>query len=170
MVAHGGSGTGLAQDATLQAILAKLGVSTPSGGSGTGFAQDASLQALLLAIVNATQFNVVRVNFGGTGGAQASPYAAKPQDFVIADSSAGAIVINYPLLTQGQWVSVMQDSATAFTNTITCNPHAGDLDQPPPDNGTFVASFVMGPATPWTAKGMRVQHFNGGSAGGLLLA
>jgi hypothetical protein len=49
-MATGGSGTGVAQDATIQAILAKLGASTPQGGSGTGIAQDASLQALLAAI------------------------------------------------------------------------------------------------------------------------
>jgi hypothetical protein len=46
----GGSGTGWAQDATIQAMIAKLGSSTPSGGSGVGWAQDASLQALLLLI------------------------------------------------------------------------------------------------------------------------
>jgi hypothetical protein len=42
----GGSGTGLAQDATIQAIIAALGGAVPDGGSGTGLAQDASLQAL----------------------------------------------------------------------------------------------------------------------------
>src|ERR1019366_946214 len=46
----GGSGTGLAQDATVQAIIALYGVSIPQGGSGTGLCQDASLQALYLLI------------------------------------------------------------------------------------------------------------------------
>jgi hypothetical protein len=44
--ATGGSGTGLAQDATLQQINALFGASIPVGGSGTGLCQDASLQAL----------------------------------------------------------------------------------------------------------------------------
>jgi hypothetical protein len=48
--ATGGSGTGLAQDATAQAILAKLGLTTPQGGSGTGLCQDATLQVLLANI------------------------------------------------------------------------------------------------------------------------
>ena len=50
MSATGGTGTGLAQDATAQAILAKLGLTTPQGGSGTGLCQDATLQILLANI------------------------------------------------------------------------------------------------------------------------
>ncbi|MHB8331501.1 MAG: hypothetical protein ACYDDA_04930 [Acidiferrobacteraceae bacterium] len=44
--ATGGSGTGLAQDATVQQIIKLYGASIPQGGSGTGLCQDASLQAL----------------------------------------------------------------------------------------------------------------------------
>ncbi len=118
-------------------------------------------------------FSVVRVNFAGTGGAHATPYTASPADYVVVDASAGAIVVNLPALTSGQKVTVQQDSATAFTHTITVNPNSGDLDQPPPDNGTFVTSFVFGPGTTWTspdALGMALTWFNGGSSGGLLLA
>lgn len=46
----GGSGTGLAQDATVQQIIALYGASIPQGGSGTGLCQDASLQALYTLI------------------------------------------------------------------------------------------------------------------------
>ena len=116
--------------------------------------------------------NIVRVNTGGTGGAQASPYTAKAFDWVICDASAGPIVVNLPALTSGQWVSVAQDGGTAFNDTITINPASGDLDQPVPNNGTFVSSLVFGPGTRWTppdAVDMRVQYYNGGSPGGLLL-
>ena len=50
MAAVGGSGTGLAQDATVQQIIKLYGASIPQGGSGTGLCQDASLQALYLLI------------------------------------------------------------------------------------------------------------------------
>lgn len=46
----GGTGKGLGQDATVQAMLAKLGLPTPQGGTGTGLAQDATFQKLLAAI------------------------------------------------------------------------------------------------------------------------
>jgi len=46
----GGSGTGLAQDATGQEILQALGLTTPQGGSGTGLLQDATLQDIANAI------------------------------------------------------------------------------------------------------------------------
>lgn len=168
----GGSGNGVAQDATLQAVLAKLGLSTPQGGSGTGIAQDASLQ-VLLTVIGGSKLSIVRVNATGASGAQASPYAAKVYDTVIVDASLGPVVVNLPALTLGQWVRVQQDSGTALTSTITVNPSSGNLDQPPPDNGTFVASFVYGPATSWTtpsALGMDLTWFDGGSASGLLLA
>lgn len=48
--ATGGSGTGLAQDATVQQINKLFGASIPVGGSGTGLCQDASLQALYTLI------------------------------------------------------------------------------------------------------------------------
>ena len=57
----GGSGEGWAQDATIQAMIAKLGGSTPSGGSGVGWAQDASLQALLALIAGAGFISVLNL-------------------------------------------------------------------------------------------------------------
>lgn len=49
-MATGGTGTGLGQDATVQQMLKKLGLSIPQGGTGTGLAQDATFQKLLEAI------------------------------------------------------------------------------------------------------------------------
>ena len=116
--------------------------------------------------------NIVRVNFAGTAGARATPYNANPFDTVVVDASGGNIVINIPVLASGQFVQVAQDSNTALTHTITVNAVA-NLDQPPPSNGTFTASFVMGPGTNWTtpdALGMDLLWYNGGSAGGYLLS
>jgi hypothetical protein len=65
MAAHGGTGTGLAQDATVQAIIALYGASIPQGGTGTGLCQDASLQALYLLI--AAQLDGGGSSSGGGG-------------------------------------------------------------------------------------------------------
>jgi hypothetical protein len=50
----GGSGTGLGQDATVQAIIGLFATPTPIGGDGKGVAQDASLQELLAIISGVT--------------------------------------------------------------------------------------------------------------------
>ena len=102
-----------------------------------------------------------------------SPYNANPGDYVMVDSSAGAVIINLPVLGSLQGVDVEQDSATALSNTITVNgPASVNVDQPPPNNGTFVASFVWGPGTTWASPvglGMHLRWFNGGSSGGYSL-
>lgn len=116
--------------------------------------------------------NIVRVNFAGTGGAMASPYTAKPGDFVMVDASGGAIVVNLPTLTKGGLsVDVEQDSSTAFSNTITVNgPAAVSIDQPVPLDGTYVSAFVFGPGqTVGAALGQHYSWFNGGNAGGYSL-
>jgi hypothetical protein len=102
-----------------------------------------------------------------------SPYSAAPNTFVIVDASAGNVVVNMQALALGQAIGVAHDSNTSLAaHTITVNPSSGNLDQPPPNNGTFVASFVFGGATPTfsgpSVVGLSVIWYNGGSAGGLL--
>jgi hypothetical protein len=99
MTAVGGSGTGLAQDATLQAIIAALGGAVPDGGSGTGLAQDASLQAL---------YDLIAGGGGGLGG-----------PFAIVNIRTAAAQLGYTVLGNG----VNDDTAgiqavfTAFAGT-----------------------------------------------------
>lgn len=117
--------------------------------------------------------NVVRVNATGAGGAQASPYNASPFDLVIVDLSLGNVVVNLPVLSTAQLVQVTHDSKTAIgAATCTINGPAGvQIAQPPPNNGTFAASFVFPNATAPAADcpGLTNTWFNGGSAGGYLL-
>ena len=75
-----GNGRGLAQDATLQAMLVALGVGPPPmGGNGRGLAQDATLQAILAAIS------------GGSGGGLRSAVIFRP-----GVASAGNAVATWP--------------------------------------------------------------------------
>ena len=125
------------------------------------------------------KYNIVYVNATGTPPAPgvptfASPYTAKPFDKVICDTSAEDIVINLPTLALGEFVGVADDSATGsgglMAHTITVSSGGQDMDQPPPNNGTFVGSFVFGPGTTyWLASGQDYTWYNGGSSGGLLL-
>jgi hypothetical protein len=81
----GGSGNGVAQDATLQGMIAKLGGGTPQGGTGTGIAQDATLQALLLLIGSGGAVGTIVTVPGGTS------YNVKASDVLVKmDSSNGS--------------------------------------------------------------------------------
>ena len=167
----GGSGTGIAQDATLRQLLVALGGGGGGfGGSGTGIAQDATLKKILAAIV-APASVVVRVVNGVN-----SPYNANPGELVIPDTSAGSVVVNLPVLALGQRVVVVHDSNTSLAAaTVTINgPMGVALAQPPPNNAAgFISPFVYGGATPVfggeAARGMSLTYFNGGSGGGYLL-
>ena len=131
------------------------------------------LMAMGSVIPEPASFRIVRVNATGAGGAKASPYSAAVYDWVLADTTHGAVIVNLPVMTSGQWVQVAQadDVDSKFAATITVNaPAATTLDQLPPLNGTYAASFVMGPATDWTALGTGVQWYSGGTAGKLLIA
>jgi hypothetical protein len=147
---------------------------TGATGVGTTGATGASAQGPL---------NVVRVNSGGTGGAQPSPYTASAFQTVVVDTSTGSVVINLPVLNgppNSQWVQVQQDQNTSLaTNTVTVNgPGAVLLAQPPPNNSgiaspAFISPFVFGGATAVfggeAARGMDLTWYNGGSGGGYLL-
>jgi hypothetical protein len=120
---------------------------------------------------------IVRVNSGGTGGAQASPYTASAYQQVVVDSSTGNVSIVLPTLTSGQWVDVQHDSNTSLaTNTVAIHGPGPDttlLAQPPPNNAAaFISPFVFGGATAVfggeAARGMSFRYYNGGSAGGYL--
>jgi hypothetical protein len=116
--------------------------------------------------------NIVRVNSGGTGGAQASPYTANNLDTVIVDTSTGNVVVNIPTLTTGQWVQVIQDPNTSLaTNTVTINGVGANLQVPVGPSGTqppgsFAASVVLNSEN---QRGSDFVWFNGGSAGGYQL-
>jgi hypothetical protein len=164
------------EDSSLQQLLAAFGMTTPQGGDGNGLAQDATLQALLAFISGTIPGNLVRVNSGGTGGAQASPYTAKPGDYVVVDTSTGSVVINLPVLASKQVVQVLHDQSTSLAaNTVTINgPGAVKLAQPAPNNAAaFISPFVYGGATAIftgdTARGMDLTYVNGGSSAGYLL-
>jgi len=129
---------------------------------------------------------------GGGGGFTAirithaqSPFAALPGDYVVVDASGGPVVVNLPVLegpsnaspgvrATTQAVTVAQDSDTALSSTITVNGPAGvQIDQIAPVNGTYVNSFVFGPATNWTspdALGLTITWANLGSKGGYSIA
>ena len=118
---------------------------------------------------------LVRVNAGGTGGAKASPYNAKPFDTVIADLSTGNVQVNAPTLLSGQWFELGQDEGTAWTTqTLTLVAPAGSaIAQPVPNNGTFTAAsgslvFPIAPATAAQTKGFLQRWANVGSAAGYL--
>jgi hypothetical protein len=64
----GGTGVGIAQDATLQCIAAAYGLSTPVGGTGVGIAQDATLQAIYAALADGGAGGGTKLPDAGTGG------------------------------------------------------------------------------------------------------
>ncbi len=117
---------------------------------------------------------IVRVNSGGTGGASASPYTATAGQTVVVDTSTGNVVVNLAALVLGQQAQVIQDSNTSLaSNTLTINGPGGVLlEQPvgpsgavPP--GSFASSLVLNSEA---QRGSDFTWFNGGSAGGYLLA
>jgi hypothetical protein len=123
---------------------------------------------------------VVRVNSGGTGGAQASPYTAKAFQTVVVDTSTGPVVVNVPplSLTAGvaQWVTIVQDPNTSLAvNGVTINgPPGVALAEPSPANGTFTNSFAFGGAAGGgfggeTYRGLVLKYLNAGSGGGYVL-
>lgn len=119
--------------------------------------------------------NLVRVNSGGTGGAQASPYTAKPFDYIEADTSTGNVVINGGALGSGQWYIVKHDAATSLAvNTLTVNGVGANLEQPlgPPGGNVNPGTFAGANAVVLNAEAMRGSRFswtNGGSSGGYTL-
>lgn len=106
---HGGSGTGLAQDATIQAMIGAMGGSPPQGGDGVGAAQDASLQALytllsgggaaaLTAILKNRAQNLVTTNqLGIVGGGNLVP----PVTLTMVASGKLRVTVNSSFQTNG---------------------------------------------------------------------
>lgn len=141
------------------------------------------LQAWLITGTNAIQvlpITPVRVTTDGGGGADfASPYNAKPWDYVIPDTSRGSVVINLPTLSgRGTSVWIRHDSNTSLaSNTVTVNgptSPAVNIEQPSPNLGSFASSYQFPPPGTPSAnlelyRGTRLAYFNGGSLGGYLL-
>jgi hypothetical protein len=119
--------------------------------------------------------NLVRVTFAGGGGSVATPYTAKPGDTVVVDSSGGAITVNIPTLGVNQFVQVNHDPNTSIaTNTVSVVGIGANIEEPVPNNGTFVGTFAFGGSTSvYSGSGIvgaSFRWFNGGSAGGYQLA
>jgi hypothetical protein len=146
--------------------------------SGTASGQIWQYNGTSWAVVSAVAPAVVRVNSGGTGGAQASPYTASPGDYVSVDTSTGSVVVNLPTLATGQSVRVFHDANTSLaSNTVTVHgpgPDTTHLAQPPPNNAaSFISPFVFGGATAVfggeSARGTDLKWINAGSGGGYVL-
>ena len=92
-----------------------------------------------------------------------SPFTAVLDSTTIVDTSAGSVVINLPAIPLGHSCTVKQDESTALgANTLTVNAAANYvLGEPAPNNGSFVASFVI---TGDSSKGTQLTWRNMGSA------
>jgi hypothetical protein len=113
--------------------------------------------------------NTVYVNGDGTGGVTASPYTAKPGDFVLVGTNHGNVTINLPLLSLNQSVEIKQDENTSYVSgTISVvAPAATTIAQPPPNQATqsAAAGTVVLPGGAVSA-GIDLTWINGGSPGG----
>lgn len=120
--------------------------------------------------------NIVRVNHGGTGGAQASPYTMQPYDYVEVDTSTGSVVLNAGALTSGQWYAFKHSADTSLaTNTLTVNGVGANLEQPlgPPGGNVSPGTFAGPSAVVLNAeaeRGTTCIWVNGGSSAGYGLA
>lgn len=121
------------------------------------------------------QVNLVRVNHGGTGGAQASPYTMQPFDYVEVDTSTGNVVLNAGTLASSQWYGFKHDANTSLSsNTLTVNGVGANLEQPlgPPGGNVPPGTFAGAAAVVLNAeaeRGTSCIWLNGGSAGGYTL-
>lgn len=127
-----------------------------------------------LVYVNSTGqgYGISGVPAGGPGtysliNYQKSPYNAKQGDYILCDASAGPIQINFPAeIKYGPiGISVQHDSSTALNHAITIFAFDTNqsLDQPIPNNGTYVTSLIIGPGGYLApdAIGMRLEWYNG---------
>ncbi len=110
--------------------------------------------------------NSVYVNGDGTGGVTASPYTAKPGDFVLIGTDHGNVTINLPVLAANQSVEIQQDQFTAYNVNIISlvAPAAVAIAK---FDGTFTAAagtYVLPAGT--AQKGIDGTWYNGGSLGG----
>jgi hypothetical protein len=114
------------------------------------------------------EMTIVRVNNGGIGGAEASPYTASAFETVVIDTTYGSVIVGMESLDVGEWIRTKHDDNTPLASaTITIQGPSGvELAQPVPENGTFDASYSY---TGDEFSGTSLTWFNGGSAGGYLL-
>jgi hypothetical protein len=138
-----------AADAIMATVLEGSSMLGASGITPTPYPPSAGTYAL----------NGARVNASNT------PYNASASQTLFVDASAVPIVINIPVLSLYQFVTVQQDQATALSNTITVNGPGGvELGLPSFAGGGFAAAYVI-PANPQFVD-IGLTWANGGSPGG----
>ena len=98
-----------------------------------------------------------------------SPYTASAGQTIVVGTNGGSVIVKLPTLSSGQAVTVAHDSATSLASaTVTIEGPTGvQLAQPPPNNGTFSASYVMAGSQ---GVGMSATWYNGGSSSGYLFS
>lgn len=130
--------------------------------SGATVLYNANTQAFDITIGATPQVSFTRVT------SASSPYNCQPNNAYIADLSTGSVVFNLPTLAGNQYVTILQDPATAATGrTVTINGPAGtNLAQPIPNNWQFSSSYSYSGSA---YAGTELTWFNGGSSGGYLL-
>lgn len=114
------------------------------------------------------EITVVRVNNGGVGGAETSPYTAAPFETVVLDTTYGDVLVDMESLSVGEWIQIKHDDATPLASaTVTIQGPSGIyLAQPVPSNGTFQSGYSY---TGADFAGTNLTWFNAGSASGYLL-
>jgi len=146
-MASPGSDKGLAQDATGQAILAALGVSTPTGGTGIGLFQDATAQAILAALGGGGGVSGLPKAFHSTGAGAVAVTAPNARVFCDPGNVAGGgMSPGSPLITfltsppDGAQVNIIDTSSTANNGAQAIRATAGTISIENPANpGNFIA-------------------------------
>ena len=97
-----------------------------------------------------------------------SPVMAWPGQVIVCDTSQGSVIVQLTAIGLGQQITVSQDPATSLaTATVTIlGPNGVNIAQPPPNNASFAASYVMSGVQ---SEGESLTWYNGGSQGGYLL-